>query len=39
MARALIARYRPEDLDRATHMLVQAEETAGRLGGALSLGK
>ena len=31
-ARALIARGRPEDLDRAQHMLEQAEETAGRLG-------
>ena len=32
-AGALIARGRPEDLDRAQHMLEQAEETAGRLGG------
>jgi class 3 adenylate cyclase len=31
-ARALIARGRPEDLDRAQHMLEQAEDTAGRLG-------
>ena len=31
----LIARGRPEDLDRAQHMLEQAEETAGRLGGGL----
>lgn len=34
-ARALIARGRPEDLDRAQPMLEQAEETAGRLGGGL----
>ena len=34
-ARALIARGRPEDLDRAQHMLEQAEETAERLGGGL----
>jgi tetratricopeptide (TPR) repeat protein len=34
-ARALIARGRPEDLDRAHHMLGQAEETAERLGGGL----
>jgi tetratricopeptide (TPR) repeat protein len=32
-ARALIARGRPEDLDRAQHMLEQAEEVAERLGG------
>jgi tetratricopeptide (TPR) repeat protein len=32
-ARALIARVRPEDLDRAQHMLEQAEEVAERLGG------
>jgi class 3 adenylate cyclase/tetratricopeptide (TPR) repeat protein len=31
-ARALIARGRPEDLDRAQPMLEQAEDTAGRLG-------
>ncbi len=31
-ARVLIARGRPEDLDRAQHMLEQAEETAARLG-------
>ena len=31
-ARALIARGRPEDLDRAQHMLEQAEDTAERLG-------
>ncbi len=31
-ASALIARGRPEDLDRAQHMLEQAEEAAGRLG-------
>jgi tetratricopeptide (TPR) repeat protein len=34
-ARALIARGRPEDLDRALAMLEQAEETAERLGGGL----
>jgi class 3 adenylate cyclase/tetratricopeptide (TPR) repeat protein len=34
-ARALIARGRPEDLDRAQPMLGQAEETAERLGGEL----
>ena len=34
-ARALIAGARPEDLEGATHMLEQAEETAGRLGGGL----
>ena len=34
-ARALIARGRPEDLERARHMLEQAEETAARLGGGL----
>jgi class 3 adenylate cyclase/tetratricopeptide (TPR) repeat protein len=34
-ARALIARGRPEDLDRAQHMLEQAEETAAHLGGGL----
>jgi tetratricopeptide (TPR) repeat protein len=34
-ARALIARGRPEDLDRAQQMLEQAEETAERLGGGL----
>jgi hypothetical protein len=33
-ARALIARGRPEDLERAQQMLGQAEETAERLGGA-----
>ena len=32
-ARALIARGRPEDLERAQHMLEQAEDTAARLGG------
>ena len=32
-AGALIARGRPEDLDRAQTMLDQAEETAARLGG------
>ena len=32
-ARALIARGRPEDLDRAQPMLDQAQETATRLGG------
>ncbi len=32
-ARALIARGRPGDLDRAQTMLDQAEDTAGRLGG------
>ncbi len=31
-ARALIARDRPQDLDRAQHMLEQAEHTAARLG-------
>jgi len=31
-ARTLIARGRPEDVDRAKHMLEQAEETAERLG-------
>jgi hypothetical protein len=31
-ARALIARGRPEDLDRAQQMLEQAEDAAGRLG-------
>jgi tetratricopeptide (TPR) repeat protein len=31
-AQALIARGRPEDLDRAQPMLEQAEETAKRLG-------
>ena len=31
-ARTLIARGRPEDLERAQHMLEQAEDTAGRLG-------
>jgi tetratricopeptide (TPR) repeat protein len=31
-ARALIARGRPEDLDRAQPMLEKAEDTAGRLG-------
>jgi class 3 adenylate cyclase/tetratricopeptide (TPR) repeat protein len=31
-AGALIARGRPEDRDRAQHMLEQAEEAAGRLG-------
>jgi hypothetical protein len=34
-ARALIARGRPEDLERAQQMLEQAEETAERLGGGL----
>jgi tetratricopeptide (TPR) repeat protein len=34
-AHALIARGRPEDLDRAQRMLEQAEETATRLGGGL----
>ena len=34
-ARTLIARGRPEDLDRALDMLEQAEETAARLGGGL----
>jgi class 3 adenylate cyclase/tetratricopeptide (TPR) repeat protein len=34
-ARTLIARGRPADLDRATQMLEQAEETAGRLDGGL----
>jgi class 3 adenylate cyclase/tetratricopeptide (TPR) repeat protein len=34
-ARALIARGRPEDLDRAKHMLEQAEQPAERLGGGL----
>ena len=34
-ARALVARGRLEDLDRAQHMLEQAEETAERLGGGL----
>ena len=34
-ARTLIARSRPEDLDRALHMLEQAEETAVLLGGVL----
>jgi len=34
-ARALIARGRVEDLERAQHMLEQAEEVAGRLGGGL----
>ena len=33
-ARALIDRGRPEDLDRAQHMLEQAEDTATRLGAA-----
>jgi class 3 adenylate cyclase len=32
-ARALIARGRPEDRDRAQTMLQQAQDTAGRLGG------
>jgi tetratricopeptide (TPR) repeat protein len=31
-ARALVARARPEDLDRAWQLLEQAENTAGRLG-------
>ena len=31
-AGALIARGRPEDLERARHMLEQAEDAAGRLG-------
>ena len=31
-ARALIARGRPEDLDRAQHMLEQADDSAARLG-------
>jgi hypothetical protein len=30
--RALIARGRPQDLDRTQHMLEQAKATAGRLG-------
>ena len=34
-ARALIARGRPEDLERAQQMLEQAEETAERLGAGL----
>jgi class 3 adenylate cyclase/tetratricopeptide (TPR) repeat protein len=34
-ARALIARGRPEDLERAQQMLEHAEETAERLGGGL----
>jgi len=34
-ARALTARGRSEDLERAKHMLEQAEETAERLGGGL----
>jgi len=34
-ARALVGRGRPEDLERAQSMLVQAEETAGRLGAGL----
>jgi tetratricopeptide (TPR) repeat protein len=34
-ARALIARGRSEDLDRAQHMLEQAEDTAERLGAGL----
>ena len=34
-ARALIARGRPEDLDRAQPMLEQAADTAGPLGGEL----
>ena len=34
-----MARGRPEDLDRALHMLEQAEETAVRLGGCLSPAK
>jgi hypothetical protein len=34
-ARALIARGRPEDLDRARQMLAQAEKTAERLGAGL----
>jgi class 3 adenylate cyclase len=34
-ARALIARGRSEDLDRAQQMLEQAEDTAGRLGAGL----
>ena len=34
-ARALIARGRPEDFERARHLLEQAEETAARLGGEL----
>src|SRR5207245_1165060 len=31
-ARALLARGQPEDLERARHMLEQAEQTAARLG-------
>jgi hypothetical protein len=31
-AHALVARGGPEDLDRAQHILEQAENTAGRLG-------
>jgi class 3 adenylate cyclase/tetratricopeptide (TPR) repeat protein len=38
-ARALIARGRPEDLERARAMLDQAEETAERLGGGLVTGE
>ncbi len=38
-ARALIARGRPEDLERAQQMLEQAEETAVRLGGGLVAGE
>jgi predicted ATPase/class 3 adenylate cyclase len=34
-ARALVARGQAEDLERAQHMLEQAEEVAGRLGGGL----
>jgi hypothetical protein len=33
--RALIAHGLGEDIERAKHMLEQAEETAGRLGGQL----
>ena len=34
-ARTLIARGRPEDIERAQQMLDQAEEVAARLGGGL----
>jgi hypothetical protein len=36
---AVIARGRPEDLDRTHNMLEQAEDAAGRLGGGLVTGK
>ena len=35
MARVLIARGRPQDLDRALPMLEQAEDIAARMGGGL----